>query len=220
MKQTTLILTWIAAAVALAQAPAPERYDHKVRHMLFAGFAGDAAKFEKGMEILEATLAESPNHAEAPVWHGSGTLFRQCDTQKGLEACGRGIAEMDRAVDLAPDNAGVRVPRAATLLAAAPFMRGSPMTKQLIEKAIGDYEKTLSLQAAVFDKLGTHPRGELLQGLANGYRLSGQDAKAKEVFARLERDLPGTPYAQRAAKFRETGTLAPAETTCIGCHVK
>lgn len=226
MKPTTLILTLAAAAVVLAQNALPERYDHKVRDMLFAGFAGDAEKFEKGMQILEATLAESPNHPEALVWHGSGLFFRsgahfrQGDMQKGMELYGRGVGEMDRAVELAPDNVGVRVPRAATLLAAASQMRGNPMAKQLIEKAISDYEKTLALQVAIFDKLGTHPRGELLQGLANAYRLTGQDAKAKEFYARLERDLPGTPYAQRAAKFRETGTLSVAETMCIGCHVK
>jgi len=203
-----------------------ERFDYKVREMIFAGFNGNQEMFEKGMALLDATLQENPKHAEALVWRGaglffrSGQLFRQGDQQKGMELYTKGIAEMDQAVELEPNNLGVRIPRAAVLLSAAASMGENPMARTFAAKALGDYEKTYREQEKVLDQLGLHPRGELLQGLAVAYKLTGNLDKSKEFYARIERDLPETAYAKRAIKFRETGSLTSREMGCIGCHVK
>src|SRR3954464_11368323 len=76
----TLIVTFIASLFlafpqTAAPRPAGERFDLVVRGDFFAGFAGDRARLAKGMEACERVLAESPNHAEALVWHGSGLAF-------------------------------------------------------------------------------------------------------------------------------------------------
>jgi hypothetical protein len=161
------IVSWVVALAiaAAAQAP-PPRFDMVVRADFFAGFGGDEARLARGMEECERTLAASPNHAEAMVWHGSGLAYQggmaflRGDGQAGLELWNRGLAEMDRAVALEPDDVGVRIPRGAMLLQATRNMP-PPMAKPLIEKAIGDYERTLALQTAsgAFAALGSHPRG-------------------------------------------------------------
>lgn len=205
-----------------------DRFDHKVREMIFAGMGGDQEMFDKGMKICEDALAANPKHAEAMVWHGTGLFvqagqfFQKGNPQKGMEFSMRGTAEMDKAVELDPQNLGVRIPRGAVLMSAAATMMDNPNGpgKMFVTKALTDYEAAMTLQADFFAGLGAHPRGELLQGLANGYRWTGQLEKAKTFYARIEKELPGTPYAKRAIKFRETGTLTAQETTCIGCHVK
>ena len=69
-----------------------------------------------------STLAATPDHAEALVWHGGGLVFlagqafQRGDTATGMERFGKGLGEMNKAVELAPDRVGVRVPRGATLL--------------------------------------------------------------------------------------------------------
>jgi tetratricopeptide (TPR) repeat protein len=221
------ILTWVvAAAIAVAAQAPPARFDYVVRADFFAGFGGDPARLARGMDECERTLAATPDHAEALVWHGAGltfqggTAFQRGDTQTGLELWNRGLAEMDRAVALDPDNVGVRIPRGAMLLQATRNLPPS-MAKPLIEKGVGDYERTLALQTAsgVFAAFGSHPRGELLFGLADGYARLGDVEHARAYFERLIKDAPDSGQAPKAREWMTNGSLPPSKgVTCVGCH--
>jgi tetratricopeptide (TPR) repeat protein len=213
------------AGIAAQQAP-PARFDMVVRADFFAGFAGDEARLKRAMETCERTLAEDPAHAEAMVWHGSGLFiqagaaFRQGDTARGLEMFSRAIKEMDDAVALAPDNVAVRIPRGAVLLNGSRFMPPDQATP-LIQKAIGDYEKTLAVQTAngTFATLGDHPKGELLFGLAEGYSRLGQPDKARLYFEQLLKDAGGSGHVPHAQAFLATGTPPAVQGLgCVGCH--
>src|SRR5580693_1831390 len=200
------------------------RFDLKVREYFFAGFAGDAASLDKGMKICEEALAADPKHAEAMVWHGaglfyqSGQAFQSGDQQKGGELWARGIKEMDRAVELAPDSLGVRIPRGAVMLTASRYLPSPEMARPLLEKGLTDFEKSYELQASYLADLGTHPRGELMIGLADGYSRAGNAEKAQVWFERIQKELKDTPYAKSSAIWLETKTLAPAQAGCLGCH--
>jgi hypothetical protein len=128
----------------------------------------------------------------------------------------QGIGEMDQAVELAPDNVGVRVVRGSVLLASTRTMGDNPMKQALLQKGVADYGHTLTLQASHFDRLGVHPRGELLFGLAEGSDRLGNKTAARQYFERIASELSGTPYARRAAEWIEKGTVS--QTGCIGCH--
>ena len=201
-----------------------ERFDLKVRNYFFAGFSGDAASLEKGMKICEDALAADPKNAEALVWHGAGAFyeagqaFQKGDQQKGGELWQRGLKEMDQAVELAPDDLGVRIPRGAVMLTASRYMPSPEMARPLIEKGLTDFEKTYDLQAAYLADLGTHPRGELMIGLADAYSRSGHQEKAQVWFERIQKEMKGTPYEKSANIWLETKTLAPAQAGCLGCH--
>ena len=138
--------------------------------------------------------------------------------EKGSERLKNSISTMDKAVALAPDSVAVRVPRGAALLAASRAMPPD-MGTPLLERALDDYERVLALQASHFDKLGEHPRGELLFGLAEGWSRAGDTAKATAYFERVVKDLAETEYAKRARKWLDTKELPNAERGCIGCHV-
>jgi tetratricopeptide (TPR) repeat protein len=223
----TLVSLGVALVSAVpglrAQTP-PARFDQQVRTDFFTGFAGNAAHLQRAMEICERVLAENPDHAEALVWHGSGLLyqsgqaFQAGDSARGGELWSRALGEMNRAVALDPDNVAVLIPRGAVLLQAT---RNSPpaVARPLLEQAVADYEKVLALQASYFATLGDHPKGELLFGLAEGSARLGRADKAREYFARLIADAPGSGQTVRAREFIEKGQLPPLNgMTCIGCH--
>jgi hypothetical protein len=212
-----------AALAAISMLAAQERFDLKVRNYFFAGFAGDKESLETGMKMCEEALATDAKNAEALVWHGSGLVFesgaffQKGDQKSGMELWTRGMGEMDEAVTLAPDKVGVRIPRGAALMATSRFV--PPDTaKPLLVKAVDDYEHTYEMQSSYFDKLGKHPRGELMIGMADGYSRLGDQEKAATWFKRIQTDLKGTPYEKSADLWLETKSLPAAKAGCLGCH--
>ncbi len=126
---------------------------------------------------------------------------------------------MDRAVTLAPDNLGVRIPRGAVLLTASRQMPPSPLTEEMLRKGISDYQRAFDLQKETLSSKSVHVRGELIFGLAEGLSRAGQIDQARDLFARLARELPDTPYAERAQIWGKEGKLPLDKTGCVGCHV-
>ena len=222
--KTTVTVFGLSLAV-LGLAAAQERFDMRVRNDFFAGFAGNQEALDRAMKICEEELARNPANAAALVWLGSGVFFESRkyfqagDQAKGIEFWQRGLGEMDSAVKMAPDTLSVRIPRGAVLLTASRSLPNAEMAHPLIEKGVGDFERALEIQKTYFDTLGTHPRGELLIGLADGYARLGKDEQATAYFERIRAALPGTAYAASAEKWLATKTLAPREAGCLGCHV-
>ena len=220
--------TNLLLALVLALAPeqsAPGTWDYTtVRADMFAGLAGDAARFAKAMEACERTLARDPKHAEALVWHGSGLFAQAGQTfQRGDIATGgplweRGLGEMNEAVSLAPNSLAVVIPRGAVLLQASRIVP-PPMAEPLLRTGVGDFEHVLELQQSYFQTLGDHPKGELLFGLADGYARLGDKVKARAYFDRLIAEAPTSGHAPRGRAWIETGVVPPAPGLgCFGCH--
>jgi tetratricopeptide (TPR) repeat protein len=231
-RKTTIYYAAAAAAgllLGLATRPAgaaePMRTDLMVRNDLFAGFAGNAEALDRAMSTCEKLLGENPNNAGALVWHGAGVYFRagqhfmKSEPDKGMPLAARGIEEMDRAVALAPDDVGVRIPRGSVLAAAARTMPDSPYRRQLFERVLADYLHIYEMQKDGLGTLGVHPRGELLFTIADAYSRTGQPEKAAEFFGKLAAVNPDTLYAKRAHKWSQSRQPLPLnETGCIGCH--
>ncbi|MBI1853653.1 MAG: hypothetical protein HYR85_25220 [Planctomycetes bacterium] len=201
------------------------RFDMKVRDDFFGGFAGDAAALERGMKTCEDALAKDPGNAEAMVWHGSGlvfesgTAFKKGDQPKGMELWVRGLGEMDKAVALQPENIGVLIPRAATLLAIAQYEPRADASKALVEKAVGDYEKVLQKQEPYFGSLSVHSRGELLVGLGLASHELGRTDKARAYFQRIRKECAGSDYDDLAKGWLDGSSKPALESyTCQGCH--
>ena len=220
MQKTTIAAVIIlTAGVLLSQ----DRFDMKVRNYFFAGLAGDAASLQKGMKICEGILANDSKQPEALVWHGTGLItesreaFQKGDQQNGAALWQRGLDEMDQAEAMAPNDLGVRIVRGAVLLVASQYL-SSEAAHPLIEKGLTDYEKAYSVQGPDLSHLGTHKSGELMIGMADAYARLGDEDKARQWFERIQKDLPGTPYANSAATWLETKTLEPRQAACLSCH--
>ena len=201
------------------------RFDFKVREEMFAGMDGDRESFDRAMKIIADTLAADPDHAQALVWRGDGRLFLAGQAfQRGAFAEGRtlsdqGIADMMRAVKLAPDDLAVRIPRATGL---QPFAAGirpydRAAADRLTRIVLDDFEFALKANTPRWNKLSEHDRGEILGALAESWFQLGEGAKAQPYLDRMTAELPGTPYAVNAALRRGDAT-AKKPLTCLGCH--
>jgi len=210
---------------AMATSLLAQRFDNLVRADFFAGYRGDSARLARGMATCEQALAKDPADAPALVWHGGGLLFlsgqrfREGDWRGGLEMQNRGLKEMDDAVALRPDSLETLIPRGATLLASAPYFPDDGSARPILLKAVGDYEKVDRLQGAVAVPRAAHSRGELLGGLAVGYRLLGDRDNATKYLQRIVAELPGTPYAAKANEWlARPGDVKKTDRFCLGCH--
>ena len=223
-----LVLGLVALLAALvlclpAEAQEPERFDEKVRELFFAGFAGNEDALQRGMAICEETLAADPDHPGALAWQASGwffqsgTAFTQGDWETGMALFEKSLAQFDHAVTLAPDSLQTRIPRAATLLSAAPYVTHAPTRYEFLEKVVGDYTKALELQQSYFDSLTVHSRGELLGALASALWLLERRDEAQVYLSRIIADLPNSPYALMAQQQLDN-PATPAQLTCLGCH--
>jgi pimeloyl-ACP methyl ester carboxylesterase len=207
----------------LASLDTARRFDFRVREDMFAGFDGDAEAFARALALIDRTLAAEPDHAEALVWRGdsrvflAGQAFQRGAVAEGMTLSRQGIADMMRAVALAPDDVAVRIPRATGLM---PFARGirpvdAAQADRLTRIALDDLAFALSTgdQRA----LGVHGRGELLGALADGWLQLGDRTKATPYLDRIVGELPNTAYAAAAAR-RRADPSATAALTCLGCH--
>lgn len=223
-----LVLSLIALLAALvlalpAGAQEPERFDEKVRELFFAGFAGNQDALQRGMAMCEETLADNPNHPGALSWQASGWFFEsgmaftQGDWETGMALFDKSLAQLDRAVALAPDSLETLIPRAATLLSAAPYVTHAPTRNEFLEKVVGDYTKALEIQKPYFASLTVHSRGELLGALADALWLSERRDEARVYLNRIVAELPGSPYALMAQQ-RLDNPASDVRLTCLGCH--
>ncbi|MBV9835492.1 MAG: hypothetical protein JO055_13845 [Alphaproteobacteria bacterium] len=209
--------------VLSAGAAAQERFDMKVREDLFAGMDGDDAAFARAMTLIDETLAQQPDHAEALVWRGaarlfrSGGLFRKAEFAGAITLSQQGLADMDRAVMLAPDKIGVLVPRATALLPYAKFLPDPIVSRRLTETAIGDFEKVIAISQAIWPQLSVHARGELMGGLAEGLLRIGETERANTLLTRMMGELPDSAYARQAQK-RLANPAGRDPLSCLGCH--
>jgi len=223
----TLLSLVVALFVQAAQPSAnaaTQRFDYLVRADFFAGAAGDEARLQKAIDLCEKALADNPKHAEAMVWHGAsilvraGQAFQKGDTASGMQLFGRGVQEMGDAVAIAPENPGVLIPRGAVLIEATKNMPPD-QARPLLELAVGDYEKVLTIQEPVFRTLGDHAKGELLFGLAEASARLGRQDKARAYFERVIHDAPTSGQTPRAKAWIETGSVPKASGMgCVGCH--
>lgn len=129
-----------------ATAEADARFDLIVREDIFAGFNGDDKAMQRGVAKCDEVLAKNPKHAEAMVWRGSakvfqaGQAFSKGNAGVGMQLWTAGLKDVDKAVELEPENIAVRIPRAAVLMPASANVPAF-MAKPLVEKAKADFEK-------------------------------------------------------------------------------
>ena len=215
-----VVMTVVGVAVT---SYAQERFDYQVRDDMFRAFGGNEAAYKSAMATIEEKLKEQPDHAEALVWRGAGRAFmagrvlESGDTAGARAMASAGMADMDRALALEPNNIGVLIPRAAVLLGMARNQRDAARTRELAGQAAANFETALALRQQAFDRLGQHNRGEYLSGLAESWALAGNQDTAERYLRRILVELPNSRYAERAAaKLGNWEDRAPLN--CQSCH--
>lgn len=133
---TTLLL---AATVPAAAGGALRRAGSGCLLLRLRGRSGFSAA---GMEIARDALRAEPDHAEALAWQATGFLFRsgqafqRNDFGRGMALFDKSVAQLSRAVALAPDKVGVLISRASSFLETARFVAHAPTRSMLLEVLI------------------------------------------------------------------------------------
>jgi hypothetical protein len=138
------------------------RFDLVVREDYFSGFNGDATALERGMKASREVLGTNPTHAEAMVWLGGGQVFQsgqnfgKGNVVEGMKLWQEGIANMDKAAELEPDNIGVLIPRAAVLM---PASRNLPkqIRDEVLTGVLKNFLQVYEGQKEMLDQIGEHP---------------------------------------------------------------
>ena len=221
-------------APAIAAPPQPnnveaqdDRFDMLVRDDFFAGMIGNTARLDRGMKHCEEVLAKNPRHAEALVWHGGGLIARAAraytngDAALGDRLWKTGLEEMNNAVIFEPQNMGVKIGRAATLigLAQSGWDPSDPQSRALLQSALLDYEKVLRWQRPHFSQVSVHSRGELLFGLASGWSILENQNKAREYLTLVLKECRDTSYESEARRWLAKKWPVVIQHDCVGCHV-
>ncbi len=169
----------------------------EIYHMKGARGDKDAVKHSKA--LLEKLVELEPGNATARAWYGSVLTLCGRDAWLPIEKMRlvqKGLIEMDRAVELAPDDVAIRLLRARNGLSL-------PGVFHRLNTSIGDLEHVLSLQKAHPGTVGPGTlRGVLLE-LGRAYGKAGDKKKARHCLEELTTRFPRSAEAAQAAKILE-----------------
>ena len=185
-----LLFAFTTSLAALAQ----QRFDLKVREDMFAGMDGDPVAFDRAMKLIADTLAREPDHAEALVWRGDGRLFmagqafQRGDFAGGQKLFTEGLADMERAVALAPNDLRLwRNLGSALYWAPGERPKSEPAFKKVVELAEAEIKinprqpALLAQLASAHSMLGS--RAETVAAATAVERLGAADAETAYTVA-------------------------------------
>jgi tetratricopeptide (TPR) repeat protein len=183
--------------------------------MLTGGKPADAMiAGQKGSQTLEHALKLNPDHAEALAIHG-GMQAMMATFLQAPQLAAKGVADMNRAVELAPNSVRVRLTRA---------FNGLSLPGALRNHAAEAEDLDFLIRAAGKSRQGDYVhimRGDLYFELGqpdlarNQYEIAGNSASpaATEAAARLAALAQGGVPAVDIKKLRSA-----AGANCTMCH--
>ncbi len=220
--------TFLTQACTLPPCDPATRFDDCVRDDAFAAYSGDADALDRFWCRLEVHLEHDRDHAQALSWRGglylylSGFAFRASDFTQGQHLENMGYADLERSIELAPNDLGVRIQHMITLANTVRWTRGAQKI-MAIEQAQRDLDVRMHLTPKPFSD---HARGEVwairvqlqkarVDTAARAF-VEQQRDKLVELLSDMAADTKGTVYAQ-AAECWSAGFFA-APIGCHGCH--
>jgi tetratricopeptide (TPR) repeat protein len=175
---------------------------------VFADFVsaaqGDAEALERLVAICERAIAADAAHAEAIAWRGAAKLFEageassNGDFRAAMAFTSASLADLARARELEPDNPGVRMVAAQTLLNLAENHPIPNMARGYAKQGIEDARAALVLLEDKWSQQPDDIKGRLLVGVAQAYDKLGEATKARDWFNRAIGAVPGTTWAEQA----------------------
>ncbi len=155
------------------------------------GVAGNDDAVDKGFACYDKVLALDPSNAVALVYRGSLWTLRARDAWwpfTKMKDVDKGIDEMDKAVDLAPDNVTVRLVRGINSVQL-------PSMFHRLSIGLKDFEYLIS--DAKFAGFNPHLQSTIYCWAGIAYNSDGQTAKAKEL---LQKAIAADPNSETARK--------------------
>lgn len=217
----------MVAVSLLAQAPSNWlTLNWLVREDIFAGLLeNDRARLAKGVETLERVGKYYPEF-EVVAWKYSIEAIEAVWAHESQDEIGfrrhYGLAltylnQLRKLTANGPKHLPEIFEGAVLGVLADRMPEG--MRKGAWERAYLAYSKLDELQAAEFEKLPMHMKGESLAGLAVTASRTGREAEVMKALTRIQEGMPKTPYAMVAKKWaEEPESRGKVKLMCISCH--
>jgi hypothetical protein len=151
-----------------------------------AGFQGDGEALDRALKETDAILAKDPNNAEALAWSASGkgakggAAYGKGDMKAGAELSSESTDELNRAVQLAPDNANIRVIRGKSMVEFAIYDPNAARSSAAANTALGDLESAVDLMGKDFETAPKSYQQEIYAWLYQAATKSGDTEKAEK----------------------------------------
>ncbi len=158
------------------------------------GVAGNDDAVEKGFTCFDKVLELDPSNAVALAYRGSLWTLRARDAWwpfTKMKDVDKGVDEMDKAVDLAPDNIPVRLVRGINSIHLPSMFRRLPI-------ALKDFDYMLN--DARFVRFNPHLQSTIFCWAGIAYHNDGQTTKAKEL---LQKAISADPNSETARKAED-----------------
>ncbi len=210
---TSMLMAWFVFPVFAVQLPPMESDDlarlqmqvnrepqnpellMKISRAYFhKGAEGDADAVEEAESFLELLLEIQPDNAEARSLYGSILTMRARDAWFPLfkaNYVNRGLKEMDRAVELSPDDINIRMIRGNTSMAL-------PSMFNRIDTAIEDFGYLKQRKESDPNYMGEELYLQVLFDLGKAYARKGETDSAREYLSRVKEAAPKSDLAANA----------------------
>ncbi len=156
------------------------------------GAAGNEDAVEKGFACFDTLLSIEPTNAAALAFRGSLWTLRARDAWwpfTKLKDVEKGVDEMDKAVDLAPENVSVRLTRGITSVSL-------PSMFHRLGTALKDFSYLLNHPG--FSQFSKSFQATIYRWAGVAYKQDGQKGKAKELLEKAIEVDPGSDNATSA----------------------
>jgi hypothetical protein len=161
-----------------------------------AGFNGDKDAMARAMKDTDELLARDPNNVEALAWNSSGKgamggeSFARGDFAAGMKLWRESREGLNRSVDMAPDNATIRIIRGKSMLEGSLHDPNPISSKQSANLAVSDLETALDLMGEDLNKAPDSFRKEMYAWLFQAASKAGDKERA-EKYKKLAGDKAG-----------------------------
>lgn len=183
---------------------------------VFADFIKAAQGDEDARKSLvaacERAIEADPAHAEAIAWRGATRMFEAGTASEGgnfmaaMQHTNAALADLNKARELEPENPGVRMVAAQTLLNLARYHPIENMASGYAKQGIEDAKAALSKLYNNWDKQPADVKGQLMMGVAEGYDKLGKATEARDWCNRVIGAVPGTTWAKQAQAWIDAAT--------------
>jgi tetratricopeptide (TPR) repeat protein len=158
------------------------------------GVAGDHKAVERGEELLQKALSLDPNNAYAMGYYGSILSLKARDASMPwtkVKYAKQGFEQLDKSIQLNPDDLDVRLIRAMNSYQVPKFMKRLPLSLE-------DFD--FIIKHSKFESWTPDHRAFVYLHFGKALEKDEQPEKAKEFFELAMKEAPGSKAAQEAKK--------------------
>lgn len=163
------------------------------------GVEGDKEAVKKAEKVLKKLIDLEPKDAEAYCWYGSVLTLKgkyAWFPLNKMKYVNKGIKEMDKAIELAPDNVTVRMIRANNSLSLPDMFHRTDI-------AITDFEHLISMKEKNPGSFEEDLLAEILLNMGKAYKKKGDLLKARENWQKVIETAPESEEALEAKELLE-----------------